>query len=78
VSEDNSNREQRACVLCFFWSSPSDDFVGQCRVKAPIGHGQLFVSRAKFNSEDAFWPVTKHDDWCGEFVPHPNKGGDSP
>ena len=60
------------CENCKFWSrlqgSKTD---GKCRCHAPqlgfSGFGFLTIHEVSTDT-DAMWPISSHDDFCGEFA----------
>lgn len=57
------------CVNCFFWNEPKKVFdnqltVGECRRFPPPSTRSEIPHR---------WPVTRSSDWCGEYLPHPDR-----
>ncbi len=53
--------ETKACATCFFWEEQSN----RCRRYAP--HPALGNSEDSDGSQNAFWVLTKAEDWCGDY-----------
>ncbi len=63
------------CRNCLFWdqvepptwtSTCSVTWTGWCHRFPPIYRNN------EVTSEEDYWqPITRHNDWCGEFQPHP-------
>jgi hypothetical protein len=49
---------EQVCTNCAFWRSSGSD-LGSCRRYPP----RLLTPEGSLGH----WPVTQHDDWCGEF-----------
>ena len=60
------------CKDCKWWDLEWDEKESFCHRNAPsIIRAQLFPIEKVDSSEcdSAVWPVTRHNDWCGEFNP---------
>ena len=59
------------CGECRFWDEqPMAPHLGLCRRKSPSPLVNLVRPAGEDNHEGksvAYWPITSHDDWCGEF-----------
>ncbi len=52
------------CASCRWWGEILDGCAppsGACKRRAPVALGD--------GDWDAMWPLTNHDDWCGEHAP---------
>ena len=69
---------ERSCKNCEWWDGTPDDngheAIGFCRIKSPrfIRAYELMIpGEACENASDIFdeavWPVTLRNEWCGEF-----------
>jgi hypothetical protein len=63
----------RRCSNCSFWSeftstfpTPRDQNRGQCRRNPPV-IVYPFELHEVLPADYGFWPLTRPDDWCGEF-----------
>ena len=65
-----------SCATCRFWAGREEGaatikvFGGGCRKHAP----DLYVSHHK--QTHAAWPLTRPDDWCGDFEHFANSAED--
>ncbi|MCG8524869.1 MAG: hypothetical protein MI748_00700 [Opitutales bacterium] len=56
--------ETKTCAACANWNNLGSE-TGECRAKAP----QTIVLKIDEETKvESRFPVTKADDWCGEFV----------
>lgn len=55
----------RRCYDCYYWNEDSKER-GACRRHAPAAQ-VLAADRPGAPETSAAWPVTRADDWCGEF-----------
>ena len=53
------------CIECKFWLHRRTTNVGECRRYAPRKGGAGVFD----------WPVTRREDWCGEFQPRDDADG---
>lgn len=51
------------CSACVFWDAPNlEAGLGWCRVNPPV---QLTSTAS---GQTAAWPLTRSDDWCGDWT----------
>jgi hypothetical protein len=48
------------CSNCYSWEELEDHQRGRCRRHAPT---------PSLSGLEALWPITRADDWCGQFEP---------
>lgn len=65
------------CHRCRFWDVIMVES-GYCRRYAPRGVVEVSIDDDGDDETpvQAVWPVTRHDDWCGEFVTDEVTDGD--
>jgi hypothetical protein len=57
-----------ACRSCRWWDGWPGDDAGFCRRHAPKPLPLIIVQdEAGDDHAEAIWPITTHDDWCGEY-----------
>ncbi len=68
-----SHERIETCEKCRWWDIVQEKD-GHCRryaIKPYIPNPEGLCS------DEALWPITQHDDWCGEFEPHRPAGAPS-
>ncbi len=71
---------ERRCDRCRFWHEFSGnseatpgEHTGECRRHPPVIVFP-FQMHDILPAESGFWPLTRPEDWCGEFQPRPTTG----
>jgi len=55
--------QNKTCSACAYWKD-TDGTQGECRVRPPQAMAFTIDHETKFETR---FPVTKAEDWCGEF-----------
>jgi len=77
MSEATSITESPKCSNCRFWRIDNQE-KGECHRSPPVLLGEVIIdAMVRYRVADAYeasrsvdasrWPVTAHDDWCGEY-----------
>ena len=56
----------RECKSCVFWDSEGDE--GVCRFNPPVLAGTMAQALEGIQPDDAVWPRTLANEWCGSYV----------
>ena len=54
--------QKAACISCVYWEPGG--VKGRCHRRAPVPAA---------SNQQAIWPVTDRDDWCGEYAEAPRE-----
>lgn len=70
ITTEGAEVDLDQCRYCRFWSYPCDDGAdtGQCRRYPPSTFLEGMRPEDNPIGNKAYWPRTRHDDWCGEHV----------
>ena len=56
------------CETCRFWHTPVDGIGKEiCRRFPPVAVSEMFKDPPYPEPTAGVWPVTGHNDWCGEW-----------